>query len=456
MTNRNILTTLAKTIQCEKIYYSPVTVLPSNVGAPLESIYCFLSKVEPWPNESDPPEPGTSVKDIKQTFKNIFAAKKIGSSDISPVLQRVDWTSGIVYDFYRDDIDMLELDSNGRLVHKFYVKNRYDQVFKCLWNNKGEPSVDEPVFEPGSYGVNNIYTGPNDGYKWKYIYTVDLGLKIKFMDESWMPVTIGTNTANPLLSSTGTGSIDVIHLYEGGSGYDPGNSVISVVITGDGTGAAANVSVSNGAITQITMTSVGSNYTFANISVVSSSGSGVVAYANTSPVGGHGFDPISELGCTHVMFSAEFNGSENNTLPVDVDFRQIGIVVNPTTSGLSPKLANGNIYRTTTDLLVAPGFGVFEEDEIVYQGSSLQNATFQARVLSFNTSTNVLYVINKIGTPTLYAPLIGNTSSITRTLLSSTNPDFTLLSGYIIFIENRAGVERSSDGIEQIRFVLGF
>jgi surface polysaccharide O-acyltransferase-like enzyme len=52
--------------------------------------------------------------------------------------------------------------------------------------------------------------------------------------------------------------------------------------------------------------------------------------------------------------------------------------------------------------------------------------------------------------------LIGDTSSVIRTLLTTTTPVFTLLSGNIIFVENRTGVERSSDGIEQFRFVLGF
>jgi hypothetical protein len=351
---------------------------------------------------------------------------------------------------------MLELNENGNLIKQFYVKNKYDQIFKCLWNNNDSVAVDEPFFEPGSYGTNGIFTGSNDSYKWKYIYTIDLGLKVKFMDDTWMPVSAGSNTPNPLISSSGAGSIDVINLFDGGSGYDTTNAIITVTITGDGSGAAAVATASNGEITGITVTSIGSNYTFANVAITSALGSGAIAYANTSPVGGHGFDPISELGCAHVMITSEFNGTENNTIPVDVDFHQVGIIVNPTTRGLSPKPANGTIYRTTTDVIVAPGFGVYQEDEIVYQGDNLQSSTFYARVLSFNTSTNVLYLINTVGTPTLSAPLIGNTSSVVRTLLSSTTPVFTLLSGHIIFIENRTGVERSSDGIEQFRFVLGF
>jgi len=456
MANRNILTTQAKTVQAERVYYSPTAVLPSSPTIPLESTYCFLSKAEPWPDEQNPPVPGTSVKELKQVFKNIFAVKKVGGGDISPVIERIDWVAGATYDYYRDDIDMLELNENGNLIKQFYVKNKYDQVFKCLWNNNDSVAVDEPFFEPGSYGTNGIFTGSNDGYKWKYIYTIDLGLKVKFMDDTWMPVTVGSNTPNPLISSAGAGSIDVINLFDGGSGYDTTNAIITVTITGDGSGAAAVATASNGEITGITVTSIGSNYTFANVAITSALGSGAIAYANTSPIGGHGFDPISELGCAHVMITSEFNGTENNIIPVDVDFHQVGLIVNPTARGLSPKPANGVIYRTTTDMIVAPGFGVYQEDEFVYQGPSLQSSTFYARVLSFDTSTNVLYLINTVGTPTLNAPLIGDTSSVIRTLLTTTTPVFTLLSGNIIFVENRTGVERSSDGIEQFRFVLGF
>ena len=39
--------------------------------------------------------------------------------------------------------------------------------------------------------------------------------------------------------------------------------------------------------------------------------------------------------------------------------------------------------------------------------------------------------------------------------LSST-PDFIAYSGYIAYIENRVSVQRSKDGIEQFKFVLGF
>jgi hypothetical protein len=106
---------------------------------------------------------------------------------------------------------------------------------------------------------------------------------------------------------------------------------------------------------------------------------------------------------------------------------------------------------------VAPGFGTYVPDEVIFQGpdDNANNATFTATALSFDTSTNVLRLINTTGTLTTNAP-VRNVPKTNRTLLSYTTPDYAVLSGYVTYIENRTGVQRSSDGIEQIRIVLGY
>ena len=455
MANKNLLTYNAKLSSVEQVYYSPVSVLPQANTVPLASIYCYLSKVDPWDDEQNPPAPTQDQKSIKKIFKNIFAVKQILSTNISPVVERFDWVSGETYEYYQDDIDMFETDANGSLIRKFYVKNRYDQVFKCLWNNNSQPSTVEPYFEPGTYGTNNIYQG-SDVYKWKFIFTVDTGSKVKFMDSSWIPVPIGANTPNPTLSSAGCGSIDVINVVNTGSGYDPANSIVSVVITGDGYGAAATADVTDGSITDVIVTNPGTNYTYADIKIVSESGSGANVVGPTSPIGGHGYDPVSELGCFHVMMTAEFDGDEGGLIPTDIDFHQLGIIINPTSKSTNPYPADATIYKTTTDLVVAPGFGSYVADEIVWQGSTFETATFVGTVLSFDQASNVIRVINTTGSLTINAPVFGKTSITTRTLLTYSEPDFILQSGYMSFIENRTGIQRSADGIEQFKIVIGY
>ena len=454
MANQNLLTYGAAISSIEQLYYSPVAVIP-NTNVPLGTSYVFLSKVDPWVNDTAPPIPKQDQQYIKSVFKNTFVAKLVTSNDLCPVIARIDWTANTIYDYYRDNIDMFQKDVDGYPVYEFYVKNTYDQVFKCLWNNNGGMSTQMPFFQPGTYGTDNIYQG-TDGYKWKYMYTISSGLKVKFMDSTWIPVPVGANTPNPLLTSAGYGDIEVINVTNGGTGYDPANATISVVVTGDGVGASGTAVVSGGVITNILVANTGTNYSYANVSITSTSGSNAAAIAFASPVGGHSFDPISELGCRNIMVTVDFNGSEGGYIPTDITYHQLGIVIQPTTSQLSPLPANATIYSTTTDLVVAPGFGTYQSDEILYQGTSLAAATFTATILSYDIGNNVVKLINTTGTPITNSPVFGQTSGTTRTLLSYSVPNYTLFSGYMSFIENRSGIQRSSDGIEQFKIVLGY
>ncbi len=460
MANKNIITYGARLTGVREHYYSPVAQIFSSDEF-LETFYCFLAKVESWPDDSDPPTPTQDQRSLKNIYKNIFAVKKIGTSNISPVIQRIDWTAGEIYDYYSDTIDMLEQDENGFLVRNFYVKNRFDQVFKCLWNNNDGAVSDEPYFQPGTYTSNNLYLG-SDGYKWKYIYTIDIGSKLKFMDTVWIPVPIGragpTSLYYPSWQTTpaGSGNIDVINVTNGGSGYDPANASVTVTVTGDGTGATGTATVTGNIVTEITVTNTGANYTYANVAINSTIGSGATAVAPVSPVSGHGTDPISELGCAHVMFTTEFTGDESGAIPVDIDYHQVGILVNPYSQGTYPNPANLQIYKTTTDVSVISGTGGYTEDEIVYQGTSLASASYRATVLSFNDATGIVRLINTVGTPLLNSTLFGQTSGTARTITAISNPDYDIFSGHIMFIENRSSIQRSADGIEQLRFVLGY
>jgi hypothetical protein len=388
----------------------------------------------------------------------MFVAKKIGTNDISPVIQRVDWTTGTIYDAYSDQVNMFELNEDGTNAKKFYVKNRFDQVFKCLWNNNGSTSTVEPYFEPGTFNANQIFQG-TDSYKWKYMYTITSGSKLKFMDASWMPVPVGNTIPNPVSTYAGTGDIEVINVTNGGSGYDEVNAAVSITVTGDGYLASANAVVTNGSITDILVANTGFNYTYANVSINSSLGSGATAIAPISPIGGHAYNPLSELGTRHVMLTTQFEKDESGNLPTDIDFRQVGILVDPYVYyGTVPGIANATIYKTTTDFVVSTGFGTYVPDEVIYQSPNglLQNATFTANVLSFDNVFNTVKLINTTGVANTGALIYGATSGTARVLLQTQTPSFIKNSGFLIYLENRSPVQRSVDGSEQIRLVLGY
>jgi len=454
MAYKNILTYNARVSQVEQVYYSPTAVLPVT-GLPISSIYVFLSRIDPWANDLNPDTPQQTQQYIKEVFKNMFVAKLVNQNGINPVTQRQDWSSGTIYNYYRDDIDMFQVDLNGFNILNYYIRNQYDQVFKCLWNNNSTASTIEPYFQPGNYGVNNIFQG-SDGYKWKYLYTINAGSKKTFMDTTWMPVPVGENTPNPLQTAAGCGDIEVINVTNGGSGYDTANAAVTVTINGDGYGAEG-LAVANaaGSITDVIVINPGSNYTHSSVTISSAIGSGATAISPVSPIGGHGFDPVSELACKSVMITSEFNGSEGGYIPTDIDYYQSGIVINPTSLQNYPYPANSQIYSATTDLVTSTGFGAFTSGETVYQGS-VNDPTFSATVLDFSTTTNVIRLINITGTPVTNQSLFGQTSKTARTVLTINNKDFVIFSGYLAQIQNRSGIQRSPDGIEQFRFVLGY
>ena len=465
MANQNLLTYGFDASQIKQDYYAPSLVL-SGTTSPTEAIYCFLSQVLPWTDDNNPDVPLQTQKYLKNVYKSMFVAKKITTNNITPVAQRIDWSANTNYSYYRDDVDMFaRSNTTGLLVKNFYVKNRYDQVFKCLANNNGGLSNTEPFFQPGTYNTNQVFTSGPDNYKWKYIYTIDIGTKTKFMDSDWIPVPVGSQTPNGT-TTAGTGSIDAIILTNGGINYEPSNTTIT--ITGDGSGATANLTFSSGVITDVNIFNPGSNYTYADVSITSANtqASNAAAYAPVSPVGGHGYDPVSELGCNHIMYTVEFNSTETlngvDYIPIDIDYRQVGILINPMSSDTYPAFANGSIYDLSTQITVASGFGTYTPDETVTQVDINPNNTtygqvvFTGTVLSFNTSTNVIKLINTSGTIITSASIQGQTSGTTRTLLASTTPKFMKFSGYIAYIQNRSAVQRSADGIEQFKFVLGY
>jgi len=455
--NTGILTNNNGYYQAASVYYSPSSTI-TTTGEVVGNFYCFLSRVRPWPTDTIPPAPTEDQKYVKEAFKNMFVAKKITSTDMSPVIERINWTSGEVYDYYQDDIDMFQLDTNGTILKRFYVKNRFDQVFKCLWNNNGGAVSTEPYFEPGTFNANQIFQGADD-YKWKYMYTITSGNKLKFMDDAWMPVPIATTIPNPVSTFAGIGSVDVINVIDGGTGYDPANAIITVTITGDGQFATANATVVSGSINDIVVANTGSNYSFANVTISSALGSGATTISPVSPIGGHGYNPATELGARHIMLTARFTRDENGNLPTDIDFRQIGLLVNPLAKfGTGFGRANANIYKTTTDFVVSQGFGVYTPDETVFQSvdGTLPSATFTATVLSFDVATNTVKLINTQGTANNSGLLYGVTSGTSRVVLQQRAPDFIPYSGYLTYLENREPVQRNADGSEFFKLVLGY
>ena len=453
-TVNGLLTTYGRTALVEIVYAVPGT---GSTGGAAANAYVFMGKVDAWPDDANPPAPTEDQFSVKKISKNVIALKKILTPSTSPVVPRYDWSSGDVYQEYTDYEDIFQYDSNGIMDNIFYVRNSYDQIFKCLFNNNNSDSTVEPVIQPGNTNIGEVLILA-DGYKWIYVTTIDKGLKKTFFDNQWMPIAVGSNKPNAV-GTAGFGQIDAINVTSNGSNY-PTNTTTRIAISGDGTGATAVANAYNGVIQDVIVTNPGRNYTYATVSIISESANGTGATANAviSPIGGHGYDPVSELGCNHIMITGEFNNSESTVisssktgqpyLPTNFSFKQAGVIIYPDQS--DGQFASETVYNACDLGSVTIGPSAYVSGETVTQSG------FSAVMVSHDTSNNLISLINTEGTYALGQPLVGQTSGVSRVLLQYAPSLYSAGSGYLMYVENRSAVQRNPNGNEQLRLVLRF
>jgi hypothetical protein len=183
-----------------------------------------------------------------------------------------------------------------------------------------------------------------------------------------------------------------------------------------------------------------------------------------SPHGGHGSNPFEELGCHTLMISTELVRSENETIPVSqvaqlFDFNQVSIIQDPIYrfANNTTRYANSNNLRATTRLFVAdPGVSNFVQDETVYVGSTVINASGVANVAHWDPNDNFLYINNITGTFAVQEAIKGESSGISIPIIEIANSEIKPFSGTLLYTENRKNVVRLDNQIDQIKVILSF
>jgi len=361
--------------------------------------------------------------------------------------------------------------------YNFYARNIYDQVFVCLDNNGGAVSNSMPLISVGGSIPSDPYIITDDGYKWKYLYTMSAGQKKLFLTSNWMPV-----GSDALVTESATdGRIDIIDIINVGGGYNSNIAACSapiMVLYGDGTGANVTAQVNaNGQIFAINVLDGGSGYTTANlIANTGANGSGASFSVKIGPRGGWGSNAALELGATTLMISTTLSDTENGTIPTEdaageyFKYRQLSLILNPILNN-SGNVATNTNYDMTTTIQVAGNVSanIFQMGDIAYQNPStgvLANATFFGTVVWYDTSTQELHLNNLGGTGSFIpqSPISGvsygaptnTTPYITTTAFTLTSPEVETFSGVDLYVENTPPIERYPLQTEEIRLIMSF
>jgi hypothetical protein len=398
-------------------------------------MYLFIGKNTAFPDDNSPPTPVNSTANVEYTpWRDMYAAKRITTADVTHAVPRYDWTSGTVYTFYDDaDTNLIESDS-------FYVMTEDYNVYKCLWNAGAAASTTKPT------GVSTSPFTAADGYIWKYMYTVTTAKALKFLTNDYIPVQTldsdGGEDQWDVQAAAVDGGIHVIKVTSGGTGYA---TAPAVTITGDGTGATANSTITANVVTAVTITAAGTGYTRASVTFASGA---AAATAIISPKGGHGANAVEELGGKYIMLNVRLDGNESNTFSTANEFRQVGIVRDPYLYGTTTRAVASSFRQSYKYQLSAPS-GTFSLDETVTSGSNT------ASVVEW-TTPNLYTTLPVHRAFANSASVSGGTSGASGTIAVITTPGLQPYTGDIIYVENRVPISRAADQIEDVKLIIQF
>jgi hypothetical protein len=444
--------------------------------------------------DSLPNTPSDSIGREFYTFDDLVAAKRVQTSDVSFVIPRRNWTAGIVYDTYSHDIG--EYTTGSTSVRKtstsgattlfdstFYVLSSARNVYKCLDNNGGATSTDEPT------GVSTSVITTTDSYKWKFMYTLSAAQQANFLSTDFMAVSPNSGASSDqlnVISAAVDGSIDIVKIKTPGSGGTNG-TFSGISIKGDGSGGVATVVVGGGQVTSVTVTTPGTGYTFATISNTQIVTAGATNLAGSEldviipPKGGHGANAQEELGAFFVMMNTSLEGTESansGDFSAVNDFRKIALLRDPTKSASA---VTSNTIRLTKAIKIAdsPTPGTFTPDEEINQATT--GAT--GKVVEWDSTNKILYYIqtrhnnagvDASGNLTAFSganvitgqggsaptgtPDTSSTGTVNNVSFTSgySVPEIDHDTGDVLYIENRTPIQRAPDQTENIKLVIEF
>ena len=449
------------------------------------AMYMFIGRPLSWTDDNNPPTPVDSLNDEYDAYANMVALKKVSSTDVSHAIIRRDWTSGTAYDEYRHNYTSSNTATSGASTlwaSTFYVVTSDYNVYKVISNNGGANSTVMPT------GTSTSILTTADGYKWKFMYSISASDVIKFVTSDFIPVkTIGAkaavdgdvgglgsaasddNSAQWDVENGATdGTIEHARVTTGGSNYGS-DGTSNVAISGDGSSGQLTVTVSSGAITAVAINAVGSGYSVASIdnsllqTATSSTGTGASFDIIISPKNGHGADPVEELGGNYVIANSRLEYAEGSgDFPTDNDFRQIGLIVNPTDAG-------GNTLSTATTLsalnriTLNSGATMPVVDDTIANAASIVSGTAVGKVVSIDSTNRYIYFLpsaDAVGNFNSFSAtntiFVGSTSKgvISSGGVSGAYPEVSRNSGDIVYLENRGAVARAADQIEDIKLII--
>lgn len=413
--------------------------------------YLAIGRSQEWENNDTAPAPVNGLGEVRNFRLGMQSLKLIGTSDITYAVPRYNWSNGAIYSAYNEY-------ASGYPTNPFYVFTEDNSVFICLEaakNNLGNPSPS--TVKPSGTSTSPIKTA--DNYVWKFLYNIGTSSANSFLASNFMPIkyltsdpVVGENAVQwDVQAAAVAGTIANIQVTNGGSGY---TSAPTVTITGNGTGAQAIATISNGSVVKIEVRNSGGTYTpgsgydYASVTLSGGGGSGATAKAVLSPKEGFGDNPLVDLKCGAIMFASQISGTESDFI-VGQDFRQVGVVKDPVNGSGTPITAS--TASALTYMTLSSGASNFSKDDLITGSSSGAKAYIDNII-----GNNIYYHQDDVtGFKAFSNETITADGGKTGTISSALNVgEIDRFGGEVLYIDNRASVDRDSDQTEALKVII--
>ena len=438
----------------------------TDVNDSSDTYYIAISRSQDW-NATDAAPIPTNTAKTERDFRNNMQAMK-NAEDVSYVIPRYNWSSGTIYSGYDDHVQ-------GYPTNSYFVMNDELAVFICLQQGRdAQGTAVASTVKPAGSSLLPFTTA--DGYVWKYMYGQTALRSIKFTSANYIPVQFvdSADATSPALeqeqktiqNAAIPGEVVAVKLNNGGSGY---TSAPSVGFTGNGTKVPqATATINNGEIVKVEMNDSGSGkafgagYDYASVTFTGGGGTGANARAVISPKG-IGGDARDDLRSNALMFNTKLEGTENNALITSNDFRQVGLIKNPveTDSASSGNLFNSLAGNVLNKLKFGSIAQSFTEDK------TIQGSTSTAQAYIDKADSNYVWYHQSDSTGFLaftegetITETDGNGEGILDSAANDADTDaFTKstvkpFSGTLLYVDNRAAIERDPNQTEDIKVII--
>lgn len=447
-------------IVTNRIKKQVIESIKTDITDSASNYFIGIGRSEDWNDSDIAPTVYNSAREERNFRLGLQSVKNI--NDYSFVVPRYNWSSGAIYSAY-DDTQV------GYPSQAYYVMNDNNQVYMCIQQGKNASGQAQVSTVQPTGNTTGVPFDTADGYIWKFLYSIGALDANKYISANYIPVELVTATDSDspaavieqktVQDAAIVGQVVGYAVDSGGSGY---TSTPTVTVRGDGTKAKAAATISGGQVVKVELIdssgnyTLGSGYNFADVTLTGGSPTKPAAVRTilSTPLG-LGADPRDDLRSTAIMFNAKPEGVEGDDFIIGNDFRQVGLIKN-----LKDSAGTADFTESTglalKKLVFSSVTSEFTADNTILGGTSGVKA-----LIDKVDSSNVWYHqteatgFGNFDSGESITETDGNgAGTLNATFAPYVNPEIDIMSGEVLYIDNRGAVTRSAEQTEDIKIVI--